>query len=136
MSKWTHVAGIIRIDHLPIAKISPPLTEEAAKAFLMENAPSGSEGGLTFYAAKTQVVTPSGFEALWGSLSFTGDLRDFDDAKKVEEWIKNFFQKLEASYRVIMRQAAISIDVEYGLCTVMTWNPRTDNWITIDVPLP
>ena len=134
MSKWTHVAGIIRIDHLPIAKISSPLTEETAKSFLAENAPSGNEGGLKFDAVKTQVVTPSGFEALWGSLSFTGDLRDFDDTKKVEEWIKSFFEKLKAEYKVIMRQAAVNIDVEYGPCIVMTWNPRTDNWIIIDVP--
>ncbi|MCJ7634106.1 hypothetical protein MUP77_17180, partial [Candidatus Bathyarchaeota archaeon] len=129
-------AGIIRIDHLPIAPISPPLTEETAKSFLAENAPSGSEGGLKFDAVKTQVVTPSGFDVSWGSLSFTGDLRDFDDAKKIEEWVKSSFEKLKAEYKVIMRQVAVSIDVEYGSCIVLTWNPRTDNWITIDVPLP
>lgn len=99
-----------------------------------ENAPRGSEGGLTFYAAKTQVIEPSGFSAVWGSIGFTGDLRDFDDRMKVEEWLQSLPLKLK-EHQALIRNAVVNIDVEYGPCVVVVWNPRIDAFITMDVPL-
>lgn len=131
MSRWTHVAGIIRIDQLPI-KVRQ-LSEEAVIAMFSENAPIGSEGGLTFYADKTQVIEPSGFSAVWGSIGIVGDLRDFDDHTKVEEWIRSLPPKLR-KHQALIRNAVINIDVEYGPCVVVVWNPRTDAFTTIDVP--
>jgi len=131
VSRWTHIAGIIRIDQIPIR--IPQLSEEAVIAMFSENAPRGSEGGLTFHAVRTQVIEPAGFPAVWGSISITGDLRDFDNYMKVEEWLQGLPPKLK-EHQALIRNAVINIDVEYGPCVVMVWNPRTDDFTTIDVP--
>jgi len=131
MSRWTHVAGIIRVDQLPIG--IPQLSEEDVIAMFAENAPQGSEGGLVFNVFRTQVITPTGFPAVWGSVAITGDLRDFDDYKKIEEWLQALPPKLE-KHQALIRNAAINIDVEYGPCVVVVWNPRTDAFTIIDVP--
>ena len=131
MSDWTHIAGIVRIDQIPIG--IRQLTEENIRAMFAEGAPIGSEGGLTFVATKTQVIEPTGFSAIWGSVSITGDLRDFSDKKKVEEWLQGLPSKLK-EHQALIRNAVINIDVEYGPCVVVVWNPRTDAFTIIDIP--
>lgn len=138
MSKWTHIAGTIRIDQLLVG--IKQLTEEDIVTMLQADAPSGSEGGLKITANRTQIIKVSSikvssFEAVWGSVTFVGDLRDFEDTKKVENWLKQIPEKLK-KHQAMIRQAAISIDVEYGPCIGIVWNPRTDNFTVIDIPSP
>ena len=133
MSKWTHIAGTIRIDQMPIR--TAQLSKEDVEEIFDEGAPFGSEGGLQFLGQRTQVVEQSGFPLVWGSVTFVGDLRDFEDTKKVENWLKQIPEKLK-KHQAMIRQAAISIDVEYGPCIGIVWNPRTDNFTVIDIPSP
>ena len=109
------------------------MSEEDAVALFAEDAPRGSEGGLTFYAKCTQVFTPNSCSVVWGSVSFVGDLRD-EDVKAIQQWIVGFKEKLKAKQSLI-RGAAISIDVEYGPCTAVIWNPRFDEFTSVDLPI-
>ena len=133
MSKWTHIAGVIRIDQLLIG--IKQLTLEDVVNILQVDAPSGSEGGLRITADKTQIIETSGFEAVWGSVTFVGDLRDFEDTEKVENWLKQIPGKLK-KHQAMIRQATISIDVEFGPCIGIVWNPRTDNFTVFLAPIP
>lgn len=111
MSKWTHIAGIIRIDHFPLG--TTPLVESEAEGIISEGSPSGSEGGLTFIANRTQVIRPSGFDLVWGSVSFVGDLRDFsiEQLPKIVKWLKEIPERLNKRSSMI-REAIVSVDFE------------------------
>ena len=117
---------------MPIGRIRQ-LTQEDVVNMFQADAPSGSEGGLRIIADRTQIIEASGFPMVWGSITFVGDLRDFEDTGKVENWLKQIPEKLK-KHQAVVRQAAISIDVEYGPCIGIIWNPRIDDFTKIDIP--
>lgn len=127
MSKWTHICGIIRIDHLPVEV--PQLTEIEAIHLISDGAPEGSEGGLTFYALKTQTIEEWGFPAVWGSVSFVGDLRDFsvEDIHRVTEWLKKIPERLTKRQSLI-RQAITLIEPERYKPVMLRFNVEKNLW--------
>jgi len=127
LSKWTHICGIIRIDHLPVGV--PQLTETEAINLVSEGAPWGSEGGLTFYASKTQIIEKWGFSAVWGSVSFVGDLRDFsiEDIHEVTEWLKKIPERMTKRQSLI-RQAIVLIEPEGYKPIVLRFNDEKNLW--------
>ena len=50
MSRWMHLAGIVRIDHLHISPLQPRFGEEGVIAVFKKNMPRGSEGPPLFHA--------------------------------------------------------------------------------------
>lgn len=121
MSIWTHIAGIIRIDHLPILGT---LTEATVETIIKAGAPRGSEGGLDVKTVKTQVWDKMGGPAVWGYVSFVGDLRDFGE-EDVQKIIPGWLNNVLASFNIVkalIRQGIVEVEVETGT----TWTFRFD----------
>jgi len=131
MSKWTHVAGVIRIDHLAIPK---QISEETVLNIISEGSPSGSEGGLTFQAKRTQVVDEWGCEAVWGSVTFTGDLRDFhtEDIDEITEWLTLLPKRLK-QHEALIRQAVVLIEPENADGLVLICDSYGEKWKALTV---
>jgi len=113
MSDWTHVAGIIRLDHLPLLQLGGPLSESTVEMLVRSGSPRGSEGGLDIKVVKTQVMTPTGGPLVWGWISFTGDLRDFgpEDSNIIFAWLSKFSKELVAR-KAIIRQGIVAVEIE------------------------
>jgi len=111
MSVWTHIAGIIRIDQLPLG---PQMTEKEVEKLVSTGSPEGSEGGLTIRAHRTQVLTRAGGPLCWGFVSAAGDLRDFgsSDLPKVTKWLEDVVGRLTARFGVLIRQAIFLVEPE------------------------
>jgi hypothetical protein len=113
MSKWTHIAGIIRIDHIPIVTV---LTEAQVENIFNTQAPTGSEGPLLATATKTQIMTPHGGPLVWGYVTIYGDLRDFgdtDDIAKISKWLDDSVHTLQQEMAII-RQGIVGVEIENG----------------------
>jgi len=129
MSIWTHIAGIIRIDHIPIHR--PQLSEEEVRRLVQVYSPMGSEGGLDIAITKTQVLTRSGGPMDWGFISIAGDLRDFDtdNLPDIETWLKHisdtFYDQLPP---ILIRQAIILVEVENGPSMTVTYDHDIPGW--------
>ena len=126
MSIWTHVAGIVRIDHIPIVNILFP---EDVKHLFEKDSPVGSEGGLTFQVMKTQVLTRTGGPLVYGWIAFAGDLRDFDltNLPNIQNWLNKVTERLK-QVTAIIRQGIIEADVETGRRIHYLWNPENGVW--------
>jgi len=127
MSKWTHIAGIIRIDHMPIG--IEPLEEREAEELISRGSPVGSEGGLIFNVQKTQIIRPTGFSAVWGSISFVGDLRDFhvEDFPEIKRWLEDIPRRLDRRQSMI-RQAIVLIEPEYEKERIFIFDCEEEKW--------
>jgi len=127
MSKWTHIAGMIRIDHIPLG--IEPLEEREAEELISRGSPSGSEGGLTFNVKKTQVIRPMGFSAVWGSISFAGDLRDFhiEDFPEIIKWLEDIPRRLDRRQSMI-RQGIVLIEPEYAKEKILIFDLEEEKW--------
>lgn len=108
MSRWTHVAGIVRVDAL--IGVLPGVTDDKSwmdsiTRRLQKNPPTGSEGPVRIEAfARSSILEtswgpdkenselPRGFVAIWG------DLRDFGEREQIESvttWLNTaFLQKI------------------------------------------
>jgi len=116
MSQWTHIAGCIRVDRLPVndTKSNQPIREKFAAP------PVGSEGPIQY-----RVVNTGDENSLaWGLVYVYGDLRDFGDAEVPEiiAWLQNACKDL------MIRSCCVKIDVEYGPTHVIT--DTNDNQLT------
>ena len=127
MSKWTHIAGIIRIDDFSLNVES--ISERSIERLIAEGSPTGSEGGLDFKARKTQLNDPPCFEAVWGYISFGGDLRDFhiENLNEVREWLNTIVKRLQ-DHACIIRQGVIHIDPEYDPSIIIVYDWETEEW--------
>ena len=106
MSNWTHVAGIIRIDHVRVLDgeimdfdnligkeclwESDMETWKEQEEFPERFLPMGSEGSLQ----KTVWVNPDWREIPAYTVSIFGDLRDHHDPDAILDWFKNVCDKL------------------------------------------
>lgn len=114
MSQWTHIAGCIRIDSL-----GELLGEDTKKQLEIAfgntceyndervvwdtcNVPCGSEGSLQYAIQKTGREN----ELAWGIVYIWGDLRDYDGAQEIFEWLANSCEGF------MIRSCTVKIDVE------------------------
>jgi len=116
MSRWTHVAGIIRVDAIPIAPVMGSLKE--VRRIFSENIPEGSEGPLGF-----DIIPYPNYEynVCFCMVVIWGDLRDFGSIEEIEQivnWIEERCRKLKEKYYII-RQGVVQIDDEYGNLVIM-----------------
>jgi len=108
------------------------LTETEAINIISKDAPEGSEGGLMFYAWKTQTIEQWGFAAVWGSVSFVGDLRDFyvEDIPRVIEWLNKIPERLSKTQSLI-RQGIVLIEPEEAESIVLTFDHDKNQWVKV-----
>lgn len=133
MSIWTHVAGIIRIDHLRSLDIKPaPDFDNIFKKFIYDenvdyeidydnqkqkwiecNMPKGSEESLDYRV----IENPNENDICAYTVAIFGDLRDFgkDDVNKIKEWWKDTLSKFD-----MVRQAILQIQPEDGETLILT----------------
>lgn len=132
MSIWTHVAGIVRIDSFDIIpdetfveKIgniikweSPSWEWDLAEKKPELFTPFGREGGINYNIIENQEK---------GSIdkycvTFYGDLRDYDDINAIENW----FEKILYESEFMIRDAVLSIDLEFGEKRIVSYNEKTN----------
>jgi len=116
MSKWTHVAGIVRYDMFSIGR---PVTEPEFYAYKWSdserardkcNVPCGSEGSLTVNKHDVYRTDNQAFV----TYAFSGDLRDYsyeDDHEELEKWIQSLIPDSKTN-PVMIRQAVFQVDYE------------------------
>jgi len=112
VSKWTHVAGCIRIDELPPdnPKLHLLIQEKIAARFA--SPPRGSEGPIRYHVIRTG----NDYSAAWGLVYMYGDLRDFEDSEvhRILIWLQNACQDLW------IRSCCVKIDVKNGPTYLIT----------------
>lgn len=110
MSKWTHVAAIIRFDALrPLGMGRYPQLDTRI--------PSGSEGPLQYHVW----TNPENHHAAAYTAMIWGDLRDYSDPDKIIEYLNRVCEKQ------IVRSGVAKIDVEYQQSVVAIFKPNEDN---------
>src|SRR4030067_305874 len=125
MSRWSHVAGVIRIDALPLhSNCDVEWVAEVEKNLgkivlfnsprrlwdlpITEKTPMGSEGGIQY----TINLTGNKNSLTRGTITIFADLRDFGslkDTKTIVSWLNNAFEKIKSCY---IRQAIIQVEDE------------------------
>lgn len=146
MSRWTHLAGIIRIDNL-MRHIIARATAEDVIRIILEDAPEGSEGGCllsftnwptaeTFSEKDHTNVYSAG--TYWGDAIISADLRDVGDDDEEIEAIKEWFTGLAKKFwdaTLLMRQAVLEIDVEYKYSRILSLIDQKENtWTDTTTP--
>ena len=129
MSQWTHVCGCIRIDCLSHEKMQERMQNALGKILMWESpmemwdeadvhperyTPYGSEGGIEYdiWENPNHSCMASHTVSIWG------DLRDYSNVNEITDW----FNKILYSSHLIIRDAVLSIDVEYQSKTVLVYN--------------
>lgn len=114
MSRWTHVAGLVRIDSLH------PSWQPMVDARLARGLPFGSEGPVQYQVVSAR-SSSSGITA--GYVSIWGDLRDFGDADDIEcvvQWLDESL-RYEDWQPWFVRQGVVQIEDEHGENS-LTWH--------------
>ena len=144
MSRWTHLAGIIRIDNL-LRRMAPraPTAEDVIR-ILLEDAPMGSEGGCLIHFIEWPEIDNDNYKEkdhtnvygsgiYWGDAIISADLRDVGDDDEELESIKKWFTGLATKFwdeKLVMRQAVLEIEVEYKYQRVLHLTDQIENtWI-------
>lgn len=137
MSKWTHVAGHIRVDWVIGAlgdRTKFPrldeMFEQALYKVYTKNAPSGSEGPIRIhvhnwprveieeYQPEIHVTTGSLY---WGDVTLSGDLRDRGDNGIIEE-IAEWLRGVKLPETAIIRGGVVAVEVEGGRVAVILYD--------------
>ena len=118
MSIWTHVAGIIRVDWLPI-KITFDEAMKTVKKIVETDVPAGTEGPIKFYYQK--VI--SGYTVLLTNVVIYGDLRSFDDIDKIESWFRRVVSELDNEFMI--RQAVLDVYTESSARYIFYYDNKT-----------
>ena len=149
MSKWTHLAGLVRIDYIGhLVNRFQPFGEKYIIDVFKEGRPMGSEIGALLhvnhwkqcdiYELKRDAVDENcEGAAYWGDLSISADLRDFGEEKSdidsVVEWFKKACVELCELYKgAFIRQAILQIEVEYGNTFVVSY--VGNKWQIAEIP--
>lgn len=124
MSRWTHIAGIVRIDAMPFdgdsiwieelsRKLGTKVTFYSPKELWDlprdKKTPMGSEGGVEYLFE----ITGSKNSMSRGVVSIYGDLRDFGgvvDTQEIIDWLNNSFSDL---HNCFIRQGVVQIEDEW-----------------------
>ena len=124
MSVWTHIAAIIRVDSIGHIVGVPDGTVETGIRSIVKQSPipSGTEG-----PAKWDFVrVHSEYSPLFGNVILYGDLRDYDDAVEIQEWMLYLIRTMEQGGLGI-RGFAGSIEVEQQGMYAMYMTRQPDN---------
>lgn len=108
MSNWTHVAGVIRVNHMACLGEPPWKTVEHA----LGNIPYGSEGFLNYKVWEN----PQENCIAYYTITIFGDLRDHDDAQEVINWFKEVCNNFGW-----IRNAVITAENEQNGTITWTW---------------
>ena len=123
MSQWTHVCGLIRIDSMWDVRKS--LIDSFGKTYKYADSieaweactvPTGSEGSVQYDIVNTRdekKFALSGGSITFGYVAIHGDLRDYDDANEIYEWIKNACGNEETAGWWV-RSCCVRVEIEYG----------------------
>ena len=136
MSSWAHVCGLIRIDsifiddNMTIKDIDKMIKKEITKN-LKKDLPKGTEGPLNYRIIKTN-TDPS--DVVWGFVSVFGDLRDFEDAYKLDSWIKNFGKSLNINICEV-RDLCIKVYTERKELVISTVNQAENRALPLELIL-
>ena len=119
MSRWTHIAGLIRIDALFWDSASEERWLLSLKRRLRGNLPEGSEGPVNF----ALWLNPDGHSLARGHFSIWGDLREFGTVSDIDgiiQWLNKSFLTpteiipgKEKMVYPIIRQGILQIEDEY-----------------------
>jgi hypothetical protein len=109
MSIWTHIAAIIRVDSVGhIVGVPDGTVEVGIKSIVKQSPiPSGTEGPAHWRFMRIE----SEYSPVFGNIVFWGDLRDYDDAVEIQEWLHDIIKTLESG-GLGVRGFAGSIEVE------------------------
>lgn len=137
MSRWTHLAGIVRIDHL-LTKFSE---KEVLKVF-KKDVPRGSEGPALLHVHAWRRVPLEGHNwdavdevtessVYWGDLIVVGDLRDvgndLEEVKRIGEWFQGRCAALKEVPLTLVRQAVLQIEIESGDTLIHSWTGNDED---------
>ena len=129
MSKWLHVAGVLRVDDLRILQEDINFEEVIGKTLTFDDIwegtpmysefkadpskflPLGSEGSLQMSVWKN----PDMHTTAAYTVSIFGDLRDCTDCNAIITW----FQDIVTSKNLLIRQAVITVENETD--PAVTW---------------
>jgi len=136
MSNWAHVCGLIRIDSLfidddmTIKDIDKMIKKEITKN-LKKDLPKGTEGPLNYRIIKTN-TDPN--NVVWGFVSVFGDLRDFEDAYGLNNWIENFGKSLNINICEV-RDLCIKVYTERKELVISTVNQAENRALPLELIL-
>ena len=126
MSKWTHIAGLVRVDRLPLNQWRFSLNN--LKALFTRDIPQGSEGPLLIAVMEGEFDQNA---IMWANVIVYGDLRDFGDEHDVAcviRWFKESCERiLKTKQGTFYRQAILNISVEGGPDIVL-WDKEDEEW--------
>lgn len=113
MSQWTHVCGCIRVDAIRgiIGDTPETLRIKLGKIVRFEDGnsestmPCGSEGSIQYDI----IVNPDKEDLAAYVVPIWGDLRDYSNVEGIKKWFNGVCDSIG-----MIRDAVISIDVEYG----------------------
>ena len=131
MSRWTHIAGIVRYDDLMRNKSEAFREMKRIEHEYFTFAPHGSEGPMDYTILPTHEYEQDGNVTMHGSglcdIAFSGDFRDFHENgdgseydgswKQLEEW----FEKITKDEGLDTRQAVLLIEDDYGKQKILTY---------------
>ena len=107
MSTWTHVCGAIRFDGM-LVKHQPAL--KMIESQINHEIPTGTEGPLDLNLYYTGYEEGMSSSMNIATLVVSGDLRDFNNADIVWDWVKDLVQRLKPY--ILPRQIALLVEVE------------------------
>ena len=138
MSQWTHVAGLIRVDTLDGIAVRRDTETTLHSLISASTLPTGSEEPLRLAILPTRRNNSLN----WGHISVWGDLRDYGNARQVEElseWFRLLCQALVNEHYII-RQAVLLVEVERAATFVLSASPELGDAKVVvrvvSVPIP
>ena len=133
MSQWTHVCGCIRIDCLIHDNMKERVQKALGKTLMWESpaemwdevdnhpdrfTPTGSEGGVEYDIWEN----PNDCHMAAYTVSIWGDLRDYSSVDEITNW----FNKVLYDSNLIIRDAVLSIDVEYRSKVILAYDDESN----------
>lgn len=131
MSQWTHVCGCIRIDSITHQGMEEKIKEALGDIISYDSpsndwdmadccpelfTPFGSEGGIKYSIWEN----PKHNHIAAYTVSIWGDLRDYQNVDEIKQW----FNKVLYNSNLIIRDAVLSVDVEYQGKTILSRNNK------------
>lgn len=113
MSQWTHVCGCIRVDAIRGLMGDTPSTLQKKLGRIVgyededyeTTLPCGSEGSIRYDI----IENPDESAMAAFAIPIYGDLRDYSNVDEIKKWFNDVCKSIG-----LVRDAVISIDVEYG----------------------
>ena len=127
MSRWTHVAGIVRIDSL-CHIVGGDWVGDLQRLLEECPGPDGSEGGLRYKIVDAPTSEDS---ASRGYVTIDGDLRDFGALEDIDELLAMLnvqFPILQLSTSWLVRQGIVQVEDEAEENSCHLWYHLEKGW--------